>query len=70
MAEASLMADCSRFIVPFPQEAVDTIECAVTGEQIPAVLVARWSATQGQVYCPVCSQRLGERVWHSVELIL
>jgi hypothetical protein len=55
-------------IVPFPQEAVDTVECAVTGEQIPAVLVARWSATVGHVYCPACSGRRGERIWHEVEL--
>jgi hypothetical protein len=56
-------------VVPFPQEAVDTIECAVTGERIPAVIVARWSATRGHVYCPACSKQRRECVWHSVELL-
>ncbi len=56
-------------IVPFPLEAVDTLECAVTGEQIPAVLVARLSQTRGFVYCPVCSGKRGERIWHQVDLL-
>ncbi len=54
-------------IVPFPQEAIDTIECAVTGEQIPAVLVARLTKTSGFVYCPACSGN--KRVWHQVDLL-
>ena len=46
-----------------------TMKCPVTGEQIPAVLVARWSPTLGHVYCPECSKAVrGSRVWHSVEL--
>ncbi len=56
-------------IVPFPEEPVDTLECAVTGEQIPAVLVARLSQTSGFVYCPACSGKRGERIWHQVELL-
>lgn len=47
-----------------------TMECPITGEQIPAVLVARWSATLGHVYCPACSRQVrGSRVWHSMELV-
>ena len=68
MANESQTTDRVR-IVPFPQEAVDTLECAVTGEQIPAVLVAKWSATRGFVYCPACSKQRGRRIWHSVELV-
>ncbi len=49
---------------------VDTLECPITGEQIPAVLVGRWSATVGHVYCPVCSRRVeGSSVWHAVALV-
>ncbi len=56
-------------VVDFPQEAVDTFECAVTGEQIPAVVVARLSPTIGFVYCPACSGKRGERLWHQVDLL-
>jgi hypothetical protein len=52
------------------ERAVDTMKCPVTGERIPAVLVARWSETLGHVYCPVCSRKVrGSSVWHSVELV-
>jgi hypothetical protein len=57
-------------IVPFPQEAVDTMKCPVTGAQIPAVIVARWSPTLGHVYCPECSKAMrGSPVWHLVDLV-
>jgi hypothetical protein len=62
------MADTTARIVPFPQEAVDTMKCPVTGEQIPAVIVARWSPTLGHVYCPTCSSKRG-LVWHLVEIV-
>lgn len=63
--------DRPRRIVAFPQEAVDTIQCAVTGEEIPAVLMARWSKTLGYVRCPVCSRgkKAAQAVWHAVELL-
>ncbi len=62
------MSEQKARIVPFPEEAVDTIECAVTGEQIPAVLVAVWSQTRrGYVHCPACSGK--GRVWHQVDLL-
>jgi hypothetical protein len=54
--------------VNFPEETTETIECPITGEQIPVVLVARWSPTIGHVYCPVCSARRRERIWHQVDL--
>ncbi len=55
----------------FPEETVNTLKCGVTGEQIPAVLVARLSPTLGYVYCPACSGKRGraKRVWHQVDLL-
>jgi hypothetical protein len=55
-------------VVYFPAEAVDTIECHKTGQQIPAVIVARFG-TAGLVHCPACSADRRECVWHRVDLL-
>jgi hypothetical protein len=55
-------------VVYFPAEAVDTIECAKTGQQIPAVIVARLGMS-GWVHCPVCTADRHDRIWHRVDLL-
>lgn len=54
-------------VVYFPAQAVDTIECAYSGEPIPAVIVARMG-TKGWIYCQHCSARKKESTMHTVDL--
>lgn len=54
-------------VVYFPAATNETIECARTGEPIPAVIIARWG-NKGYVHCTACSAKRRERIWHSVDL--
>jgi hypothetical protein len=67
MTDYEPQADKAR-VVYFPAEAVDTIECPETGQQIPAVVVAKLGTT-GWVHCPLCTAYRRDRAWHRVELL-
>lgn len=56
-----------RFVA-FPTEAVDTIDCPVTGKPMPAVIVAQFPPQRAAIACPHCPWHGGTMRWHWFDL--